>query len=135
MQLVIQRGSIRALWELLARETSVLHSPVAKATSRLSVVRLVMEWIPGIPPAAGCHAVKAGVNAGLSSHASSGYNKPSPVVCGQSRQSDLGGLQGVFVSRGKPASLITDCDKAAMEPCDSCVFICNTSVKVVPPES
>lgn len=50
-----------------------------------------------MPPAAGGHAVKAGVSVSPSSHASSGYNKPSPVVCGQNRrlQGDVGGLQSV----------------------------------------
>lgn len=46
--------------------------------------------------AGGCHAVKAGVNVGLSSHASSGYNEPSPVVCGQNRHSAVGGPHSVL---------------------------------------
>lgn len=73
----------------------MLHSPVAEVTWGSSVGRRVMEWIPHIPPAAGGHVVKAGVSVSPSSHASSGYNKPSPVVCGQNRrlQGDVGGLQ------------------------------------------
>lgn len=73
----------------------VLRSPVAEVARGSSVGRWVMEWIPRIPPAAGGHAVKAGVGVSPSSHASSGYNKPSPVVCGQNGRlrGDVGGPQ------------------------------------------
>lgn len=75
----------------------MLRSPVAGVAGGSSVGRWVMEWIPRIPPAAGGRTVKAGVSVSPSSHASSGYNKPSPVVCGQKRrlQGDGDDLQGV----------------------------------------
>lgn len=64
----------------------MLRSPVAEVPLRSSVCWRVMEWILCIPLADGGHAVKAGVNVSPSSHASSGYNKPSPVICGQGRR-------------------------------------------------
>lgn len=76
-------------------EGFVLRSPVAEVAQGSSVCSWVMEWIPRIPPAAGGHAVKGSVSVSPSSHTSSSYNKPSPVVCGQNRrlQADVGGLQ------------------------------------------
>ena len=76
----------------------MLRSPVAEVARGSSVGRRVMEWIPRIPPAAGGHAVKA---VSPSSHASSGYDKPSPVVCGQIRRlrGDVGGLSASAVKR------------------------------------
>lgn len=72
----------------------MLRSPVAEVTLKSSVGLRVMEWIPDIPPTGAGHAVRAGVSVSPSSHASSGYKKPSPVVRGQSwrLQNDVGGL-------------------------------------------
>lgn len=72
----------------------MLRSPVAEFAPKSSVGLRVMEWIPDIPPTGAGHEVRAGVSVSPSSHASSGYNKPSPVVRGQSwrLQNDVGGL-------------------------------------------